>query len=523
MRLRLDYVSPLPPVASGIADYSADLLPALSERAEVRVVRLPGQAVAPELAERYRPVGLKEVGAEGRLPLYQMGNNPFHEAIWESALVRPGVLTLHDLVLHHLLGHRTLGQRDFPAYQRALEADHGWIGREASWPRRRGQDSEAALFALPAHRSLLVAQRGVIVHNRWAAEKIAEDAPEVPLAVVPMGIPLPPPADPAAGLAFRRRLSIPPDAPLLGSFGFQTPIKRTGVAIAALAHPRLAGAHLLVVGQSSPALDLEAEARRAGVAERVHQLGFVSFEEFEAAIAAVDVCLNLRYPTAGETSASLLRVLAVGRPALVSDYAQFADLPDAVALKVPLGEAELAELVLRLSALLEDRERLAAMSRAARELVAREHAPERAADEIVAACRAFAEREPPGWRPAAVPLPTSLVRHQLPARLRFEGAERPWRPGERRALRLRAENTGEALWLATEKGPGGVALELTWQAEGRSETLPWLPLPRDVPPGGSVELGLALRRPLGASVRLRAAVRALEMPEVEGGEACFEL
>ncbi|HRC88141.1 MAG TPA: glycosyltransferase family 4 protein, partial [Thermoanaerobaculia bacterium] len=348
------------------------------------MVRLPGQAVAPELAERYRPVGLKEVGAEGRLPLYQMGNNPFHEAIWESALVRPGVLTLHDLVLHHLLGHRTLGQRDFPAYQRALEADHGWIGREASWPRRRGQDSEAALFALPAHRSLLVAQRGVIVHNRWAAEKIAEDAPEVPLAVVPMGIPLPPPADPAAGLAFRRRLSIPPDAPLLGSFGFQTPIKRTGVAIAALAHPRLAGAHLLVVGQSSPALDLEAEARRAGVAERVHQLGFVSFEEFEAAIAAVDVCLNLRYPTAGETSASLLRVLAVGRPALVSDYAQFADLPDAVALKVPLGEAELAELVLRLSALLEDRERLAAMSRAARELVAREHAPERAADEIVA-------------------------------------------------------------------------------------------------------------------------------------------
>ena len=47
--IRLDYVSPLPPVRSGIADYSVDLLPHLAERADVRLIRLPGQPVAPEV------------------------------------------------------------------------------------------------------------------------------------------------------------------------------------------------------------------------------------------------------------------------------------------------------------------------------------------------------------------------------------------------------------------------------------------------------------------------------------------
>ena len=50
MTLRLDYLSPLPPVRSGISDYSVDLLPHLAERCDLRVLRLPGQEVEPALA-----------------------------------------------------------------------------------------------------------------------------------------------------------------------------------------------------------------------------------------------------------------------------------------------------------------------------------------------------------------------------------------------------------------------------------------------------------------------------------------
>src|SRR5204862_7305609 len=124
---------------------------------------------------------------------------------------------------------------------------------------------------------------------------------------------------------------------------------------------------LVIVGQASAAMDLEGEARRLGVAERVHVLGFLPLEDFEASIAAVDLCLNLRYPTAGETSASLLRVLAAGRPAIVSDYAQFGDLPETVALRVPLGDGEAEALAAKLRELLAHPERLRAMGAAARE------------------------------------------------------------------------------------------------------------------------------------------------------------
>lgn len=520
--LRIDYVSPLPPVRSGIADYSADLLPELAERAEVRVVRLPGQPVEEGFAERWRPVGAERVGEEKRLPLYQMGNNPFHGPVWELAMARAGVVTLHDLVLHHLLVERTLAQGVYEPYEEALEADHGWIGKAVARPRWWGGYSDAGLFALPAHRRLLRRQRGVLVHSRWAAEAVAEDDPEIPVRTVPMAVPLPPPADLAAGRAFRERRRLPAGEPLVGSFGFQTPIKRTLVAIRALAAPGLERARLLIVGEVSEELDYLAEARRLGVAERVTVTGFVPYGELQAAIAACDLCLNLRYPSAGETSASLLRVLAVGRPAVVSDFAQFADLPAAVAARAPLGgerpEDEPRALAAVAAGLLGDPERLAGMGSSARDYVAREHDPARAAAAVVEACRELAALEPPGDAPARVAPPTTLAWGSPAGELRVEGAEPPWPAGERRRLCLRLANHGPARWLAARRGPGGMAVEvrLLGAAGEPVERRPWLALPRDLAGGDEAELEFHLRRPAGAA--------RLELePKVAGGAGFADL
>src|SRR5262249_37177613 len=155
-------------------------------------------------------------------------------------------------------------------------------------------------------------------------------------------------------------------------FGFQTPIKRTALGAQALAAPGLERVHLLVVGEEAPGTGVLEAARRAGVAARVHVTGYLPFADFAAAVPAAGLCLNLRYPTAGETSASLLRVMAAGRAAVVSEYAQFAELPDAIAAKVPLGEGasgwdrEAAALGETLAVLLAEPGRLRAMGEAAR-------------------------------------------------------------------------------------------------------------------------------------------------------------
>ena len=555
--LRLDYLSPLPPVKSGISDYSVDLLPYLRERADVRVLELTGAEVAKEVAERFFPLPIAEVWPERggaqedddqRYPLYQMGNNTYHEEIYALAMERPGFLTLHDIWLHHLLMERTLAKADLPSYVEALQADHDWIGGAASLPPRWGAYGKAAAFSLPAHRSLLARQLGVLVHSEWAAERVreslAEDGAEPRVRAVPMPMPIPD-ADPnrkVAAAEFRQELGLPLSAPVLGSFGFQTPIKRTDVAIRCLAEPGLEKVHLLIGGDlsSDPTSgpDLRELARDLGVEERVRITGFLPAEQFPIAITACDLCVNLRYPTAGETSASLLRILALGRGAVVSEYAQFADLADEDkgVLAAPLDSVspagEVRALARRLTELFSNRNRVKQLGEAARANVAAAHDPARSADammtaleemleeaKVMAASRAAADSQPDEGlslaRRKPEPRPSSLTWGSLPYRIEVSGSQAPWPAGERRRLSITVTNLSFARWLAADRGPGGVALEVQLlQQEGGLIDLradePWLPLPVDIEPGDRHVFEVAIRRPPGTS-RLRIA------PQVIGG------
>ncbi len=500
--LAIDYLSPLPPVRSGIADYSIDLLPNLEPWCDLRVLRLPGQPVSPAVIERWNPRAAEHTGEEGRLPLYQMGNNEYHAPVMEMAQERPGIVALHDVVLHHLLVEMTLGRSDLDTYLERLAADHGWVGETAAAARRWGELGQAAMFSLPAHRTLLRRQRGVLVHSRWAAERILEDDSEIEVRQIPMGIPLPAAADAGKGRALRQRFDISPEAPVIGSLGFQTPIKRTERVIAAMARPGMGKVHLLIVGEVSKVLDYDAVAAEIGVADRVHVTGFLDYAAFEAAIAACDLCVNLRYPTAGETSASLLRVLAVGRPAIVSDYAHAAELPDDVVVKIPLGEDEVGQLATRVGALLADRGRLAAMSIAARRYIAEQHDPQRAGKAVADACRDLAGVDPPGDLELALPSPSTLVWRRLGGELCVEGADTPWPEGEARTLGLHLVNRGPARWLATGAGTGGVMTKIEWRSSpwDPPDEPQWLGLPADLEPGRSRDLEIRLRRPVGASM-----------------------
>jgi len=506
VRLRLDYLSPLPPVRSGIADYSIDLLPHLRRQADVRVLRLRDLPVEPSVAERFEVRDSAErAGEEGRLPLYHMGNNRYHEQIWELAHQRPGVVVLHDFVLHHFLLNRTMGAGDWQGYHDELERCHGWIGDAASRPVRWGAHGRSVQFELPANRTLLEFNRGVIVHGRWAAERLREEDPRLAVRIVSMAIPLPAAASRERGLAFRRARGIPATAPLLGSFGFQTPIKRTEVAIAALSRPGLERFHLLVAGELSEYSDHAALAAKLGVGDRVHVTGFLPFEELDAAIASSDLCLNLRYPSAGETSASLLRILAVGRPVAVSDYAEFGELPDDIALHVPLGDDEEERFASGVAEWMESPDRLTAAGERARRWVAEHHDPERCATAMVDAVAELAELEPPGFRPPEVPRSSSLVDARLRSEVEVEGLD-GWSPGERRPIAITLVNRGAATWRPSREIDGGILVEVELcDAERRIlPGVPWFQLQQPLEPGERVRFELELRRPLAPSqIRVR--------------------
>ena len=112
--MRVAYHSPLPPSRSGVADYSALLLPELERRLDVAVVR-PG---------RFRRAPRADVG------LYHIGNDPnAHGWIARALAAGPGVVVLHEFVLHHLVAGLTLARGDARGYLDAMERGHGLAGR----------------------------------------------------------------------------------------------------------------------------------------------------------------------------------------------------------------------------------------------------------------------------------------------------------------------------------------------------------------------------------------------------------
>ncbi len=514
--LAVDFVSPLPPVRSGIADYSVDLLEELAPLCDLRLIRLPGQEVASGVMDRYRVVAAAALDPGGRLPFYQMGNNVYHEGVRRLALDSPGVVTVHDLRLHHLLVESTLASGDLDSYVSGLGEEHGWEGAAAALSIRWGGHGRARLFEMPAHRSLLLRQRGLLTHSNWGLRFLEEELAEwaedrlPPMRRVPMPMPAPALPEPEQAAAFRLRTGVPRSAVLIGSFGFQTPIKRTDVLLRILAEPGMEEVHALVVGDVAPELDLVALARDLGVQDRVTMTGFLDPAAFPAAIAACDLCLNLRYPSAGETSASLLRILALGRAAVASDYAQFVELPDDIVVKAPLKDdpgAEAGALAGLLRDLLGAPDRLVGMGAAARAFIEREHGPASAARAVFEALDEWSRvpaGEPPRLRAPRPPAPTSLTWGWLPGRIEVEGCDPPWPDGERRSIQLVASNTGFATWLSGRNQDGGVVLEPQLWSGGRDlfRGRPWIPLPRDLPPGDACRIPLKLRRPIGRA-RLR--------------------
>ena len=93
----------------------------------------------------------------------------------------------------------------------------------------------------------------------------------------------------------------------------------------------------MIVGEwQAQDVDVPALAARLGLGDAVRSTGFVPrLDEFLGWMAAVDVVVNLRHPTVGETSAIALRALAAGRALVVYDQGWYSELPGDVCVKLP--------------------------------------------------------------------------------------------------------------------------------------------------------------------------------------------
>ncbi len=334
--MRLAFFSPLNPAPSGISDYSEELLPYLAQYAEIDLIvdSSYGELTNPAL-ENFPQRSLDEFQARASqydAIVYHMGNSPAHAHIYETLLKFPGVVVMHDVVLHHLRAWLTLERGKRAEYLDAMKSEYGDAGEHTALGEIGGR-ALADRFEFPLNENVVRAARALIVHSEYAAKQIQPLAPNAPVALIPMGIEIP---KVISREAARETLSLARDEFVIALFGDVQPNKRVLPALQAFAQFReqFPNSRFLLIGRVSPLFDVRGAAETLGIADAVELVGYAPREKYDAYTAAADVCLNLRYPTAGETSASLLRLFAAEKACIVTDTGAFSDLPDDVCIKI---------------------------------------------------------------------------------------------------------------------------------------------------------------------------------------------
>ena len=354
--MTVGYYAPLPPARTGVADYAATLLAALRERGPVNVN-----------------------ASHADVFLYHLGNNQLHGEIYRRALDRPGVVVLHDAVLQHFF----LGSLSEEKYIEEFVFNYGEWHRDlarALWRNRALSGGDPRYFAYPMLRRIAEASRAVVVHNPAAARMVREHAPSARVIEIPLLFAPPEMPPEAESVRMRAQWGVGQRSFLFGVLGYLREPKRIATILRAFETVRrfCPGAMLLIAGDCE-SRHLQRILPRSGAG--ILRLPYLEGNKFWSSAMAVDACINLRYPAAGESSAIATGMMGIGKPVLVTAGEETSAYPETGCVRIEAGLAEQASLTEH-SVLLGMYPQLAReIGARAAEHIRREHSLDRVADE----------------------------------------------------------------------------------------------------------------------------------------------
>ena len=386
-RPRLAYVSPLPPERSGIADYSAELLPALTRHYDIDVIVTQSDVSSPGVTANCEIRSAEWFDENARRYdriLYHFGNSHFHQHMFGLLERHPGMVCLHDFFLSGALFHMECAGAPH-CWSRALYHSHGYpaLAERAATP-----DHAAVLDKYPANRSVLENALGVIVHSefsralatRWYGPEAAREWIVVPQVRGPeIAI------DRAEA---RSRLGLREADFIVCSFGIVAKTKLNHRLLAAWSASELArddNCRLVFVGDhygSDYGSRLERTIARLPTPGNVCITGFVSDHDYRLWLSAADVAVQLRTQSRGETSRAVLDCMSFGLPTIVNDHGSMRETAAAVVLPDAFSEADLVQSLEQMrgnAGLRSD------TARTARQRIAERHNPRHVAEQFFAA------------------------------------------------------------------------------------------------------------------------------------------
>jgi glycosyltransferase involved in cell wall biosynthesis len=155
-------------------------------------------------------------------------------------------------------------------------------------PSKRSSPHRHAWLRLPIRRMLNAAD-AVVGQSRDTVRRVAEIyGVQRQVQLIPLGIDRPPPARQAA----RTEFGLPEDAFVMLTIGRLVPRKSAVQLVEALARCERPKAHLVLIGDGPDAQAVQAAAQAAGLADRVHLLGYVSEQRKSDALAVADIFVS---------------------------------------------------------------------------------------------------------------------------------------------------------------------------------------------------------------------------------------
>lgn len=385
----LAFFSPFKPVRSGIADYSYDLLPSLSTHFQIDAYY--DEYCSPDLEKNANLLAGNDFDRElenkqYEAIIYQMGNSSYHSYMYSKLMQYSGISVLHDYYLgglidymehHHPESGITLFNELVYNYGRDRAVELHQLVKQG----KLNIHLELPELKIHLNRRIFTRSLGVILHSKWAFESAVESYSDdndcivhIP-QLVPKYI-----AKNRSPIDVRQKFDIPHDSSIVSTFGFVSTTKRPLSILSAFKqylsnYPR--AVLIFVGGTDYMGLNIDREIAKLGLQNHVKITGYIDMEDFYQYIEISDICLNLRFPFKGESSASLLRILSVGKPTVVTNIGSFADFPDDIVLKIPQPNQcdEVAEILKALTLLTENIELKNSLSARASAYIDREHSP----------------------------------------------------------------------------------------------------------------------------------------------------
>ncbi|MEY4503997.1 MAG: hypothetical protein RL154_289, partial [Pseudomonadota bacterium] len=327
--------TPLPPIKSGIADYSKQLLPALLEFYNIFII-CEQDIIDDNIAAQYNIQTTQwfeeNISSIDRI-VYQIGNSDYHGYMLKYLKQYSGVVVLHDLFLGNTIRYlESIGQKGL--YNYTLYKSHGF----SALLQEQEVTSDNFKTNYPMSLQIFEESKGILSHSDFLKKEAQNNYTLINTIIKTIHFPKDELNINKAQA--KNKLGFQNETFLICSFGILSPNKHVNEIIDAFLMSSLSynpNVYLIFVGsvyRKDFYTNLNKPILESGIQDRIIITDFVNENTYKNYLGAADLAIQLRTRSRGESSAAVFDCLASKIPLITNNHGPIKELPDNIFCKL---------------------------------------------------------------------------------------------------------------------------------------------------------------------------------------------